>query len=198
MMGKISNKKESRYAIKLVLLSLSLLLACIALLFIIRYSQSTSQINITRLPYQNSRVAGISRGYASQTDLELLSRQSLATQELFSLEVGERRDFIARQLELESSPLSKPVIGDYLIWRRIQEVQTDIAANGLEQGQSVASQLSYAVGIAPADFDRLLRVALSTQSIHDYWKSYPNLASMEWEIFIQSQELNQLLQGFSG
>ncbi|NIZ19191.1 hypothetical protein [Entomospira culicis] len=162
------------------------------------YSNKMHKEKIVRLPLEDSRLGLFSYSYAPTTHQHHLVAAKVAYKELFELTTHqERRDFIASYLKLPQENLRKPIVGDFITAQRLLEIQQDLQLNGLDPKTSALGQLAFATGLDPLKIEDLLLITKHAQSIDNLVKHYPNLASVEWELIIQSQELSQILQDFS-
>lgn len=120
-----------------------------------------------------------------------------AYQELFTLDIDNRRNYIANYLGIKNVGLNKPVVGDYITSKRLDTVKTELLHNGFHTNNSVMEVLSSASGLHIDTVENLLVIIQQGKNIDSFFQQYPNLASPEWEIFIQSQEINSIIRHFT-
>ncbi|NIZ41012.1 hypothetical protein PVA45_05810 [Entomospira entomophila] len=179
-------------------ITLALIVFCVGLSIrlIVSYGAQAEHIQITRLPSTNSRLEKISQGYRQKIDATPIMKDQEAYQKFRDSSLDEKRVLITSHLGFHSHGLKHTVVGDYIIAKRLEVTMLDIQLNGTSIYASALDQLSKATGLEKNDLEEKILFAEKMRSIDNYYKIYPNLASVEWEIFIQSQELNQILQDF--
>ncbi|NIZ46510.1 hypothetical protein PVA44_05580 [Entomospira nematocerorum] len=181
---------------KYVFLAIIVFLIGLSIRLIVAYGSHTQYVQINRLPSNNSRLEKISQGYRNKIDATPIMKDQEVYQNFLHSTMEEKRILIASHLGFSANGLKKTTVGDYFTAKRLEITILDMKLNGTSASASGLDRLAKATGIDKEELEEKILFAYKMHSIDNYYKIYPNLASVEWEIFIQSQELNQILQDF--